>query len=609
MRHAKIAACTALGAILAVPSIALAIDLLTAGGYLFDIQDTYFGDLSNGTGDAYDGAYYLDVNGTRYTSTGASTTSLAGRNVIMPVVTIGSLSVHREVYVPATGGDFGRYLDVIANPGASAATVSVTISGNLGSDSGTVLYASASGDTSFTTADAWFGTDDVDASGDPSLAHVLQGSSARVGASAASLVSDNFSWTFNTSIPAGGRIAVLTFAVQTGSRAAAMTEAVRLAEAPDDALAGLDDYLDDIVNFSIAEPGAPRIRFSGPFAIEEGEAALVDITVEDLEGDPVSFSWDLDDDGTFGEMAGATSYTIPAGSTDGDGIVRVGVSASDGTNVTERYRSITVTNVAPTITSSPELLTSVGASYRYQIELDDPGAAFEEFAYTVTAGPSSMVISDTGLLSWTPRETDVTPIDDPLSIAISVSDGDMGTATQSWELTVSPNRAPSPPTPVYPVDLSTENLMPRLVAANGSDPDRDPLQYFFQIDTSDTFDSPSLRESAAIAQTPGYSFWQLDEALAPGRHYWRVWVNDGTVDSEPEVASFYVLGETGAVRDAGPGADGGTVPSDGSALEARARDDSGCAAHPGARPPAGLWVLLLLLAWRMRRRASTMTGP
>jgi hypothetical protein len=201
----------------------------------------------------------------------------------------------------------------------------------------------------------------------------------------------------------------------------------------------------------------------------------------------------------------------------------------------------------------------------------------------------------------------VTALDDPLAIAISVSDGDMGTATQSWELTVSPNRAPGEPAPVYPIDVSLENRSPRLVAANASDPDRDPLQYFFQIDTSETFDSPALQESGPIEQTPGFSFWHVETPLSPGRHHWRVWVNDGTVDSEPRAASFFVLGEIGARIDSGVADDGGTAPADGGAAASRARD-SGCAVVPRTEPPAAILWIVLLLAWRARRTASRMTG-
>ncbi|GAB4210429.1 MAG: hypothetical protein OHK0013_31050 [Sandaracinaceae bacterium] len=241
-----------MGASILVPAVALAIDLTSAGGFLFDIQDTGSGELSNGSIDAYDGCYYLDVGGVRYRSTGRGTTSLGGRQVEMPVASIAGLDVQRIVYVPAAMGDWARYLEVLSNPGSTPVTTTVRISGNLGSDSGTRLIATSSGGASVSATEAWFSTDDTDGSGDPSLAHLFQAgptSGAPVSARVASLTSDNIDWTFDVTVPAGGRIAILTFAIQTTSQAAAQAEARRLLDLPDDAWTGLEEYETDIVNF------------------------------------------------------------------------------------------------------------------------------------------------------------------------------------------------------------------------------------------------------------------------------------------------------------------------------------------------------------------------
>ena len=70
----RAASLSALAASLALPAMALATDLTSSGGFLFDIQDEFGGgELSNGSIDAYDGCYYLDVGGLRYTSPGAGT--------------------------------------------------------------------------------------------------------------------------------------------------------------------------------------------------------------------------------------------------------------------------------------------------------------------------------------------------------------------------------------------------------------------------------------------------------------------------------------------------------------------------------------------------------
>ncbi|MFO0714032.1 MAG: MYXO-CTERM sorting domain-containing protein [Sandaracinus sp.] len=248
----RAASLSALAASLALPAMALATDLTSSGGFLFDIQDEFGGgELSNGSIDAYDGCYYLDVGGLRYTSPGAGTVTTGGRQVEMGVQRLSGLDVRRLVYVPTTG-DWGRYLEVLDNPGATDLTTTVTISGNLGSDGSTVLMATSSGDGTVDPTERWFATDDIDGSSDPSLAHLVQGgadSGAPISARALTQSSDSISWTFDVTVPAGGRAVIVTFAIQTMTQALAQAEAARLVDLPDDAWVGMDDYETDVVNF------------------------------------------------------------------------------------------------------------------------------------------------------------------------------------------------------------------------------------------------------------------------------------------------------------------------------------------------------------------------
>jgi MYXO-CTERM domain-containing protein len=239
---------------LAVPATALALTALTSvDSFNFDFLDPddgfAVGAMSDGTSDAYDTCYQLRVGGSDYLPSGATVSSLGGRQLEFPVQRLASVDVHRIVYVPASDGDYARYLEVFENPGASPVTVSVSVSGNLGSDGSTVLNTTSSGDGSITTMDSWFTTDDFDGSGDPSLAHIFQGASPTVRVSTASLSFDNIEYSWSLTVPAGGRAALMHFAVQERNLMSARTEAERLVEVPDDALAGIDEYLGDIVNF------------------------------------------------------------------------------------------------------------------------------------------------------------------------------------------------------------------------------------------------------------------------------------------------------------------------------------------------------------------------
>lgn len=595
----------------AAPSSAVAqINLTSAGGFLFDIEDAFGfapGSLSNGTTDAYDSCYRLNVGGVEYSSFGTRTMTLGGRQVEFPAEPMAGLMVRRLVYVPAAGGDYARYLEVLENTGASAVTTTVEVFGNLGSDGGTVITGSSSGDSLVSIADGWFATDDgIDAGGDPSLAHVFAGGSPAIEPSAVSLSTDNLSYSWSVTVPPGSRVVILHFAVQTRDRAASLAEARRLAEVPDDALMGIDDYVDDVANFGIAVPGAPRVRFTSDFEADEGDEIVVDVAIEDPEGDAFTFSWDLDDDGTFGEMPGATSVSIAAGTTDGPDAVRVGVEARDtGGNVASRYRTVRVVNVPPRITSAPPLIVSVGVDLRYQLTIDDPAGEADPPRYGLVRGPMRMSVSDAGLVSWVPTESDVThPGDTPHVVEVSVDDGDEGMTTQRWELMVSPNHAPSPPIPAYPIDrIAILDPMPRLAVQNAEDQDLDPLTYTFQLDAAESFDSPDLLEWT-VPEMPGFTSVDVEAPLPLDRLYhWRVKANDGTTDSEWRQTSFWVIYDpllpprdagvdAGDAPDAGPpGVDAGMSGGGG-----------GCAAAPSRRPaPLLLAVALLGLVVRRRR--------
>src|SRR5262249_20774524 len=55
---------------------------------------------------------------------------------------------------------------------------------------------------------------------------------------------------------------------------------------------------------SSGDPGAPTIEFDVPFTADEGSAVPLSVRITDLEGDPYTFSWDLNNDGIFGENPG-----------------------------------------------------------------------------------------------------------------------------------------------------------------------------------------------------------------------------------------------------------------------------------------------------------------
>ena len=273
---------------------------------------------------------------------------------------------------------------------------------------------------------------------------------------------------------------------------------------------------------SASEPGAPEVRFDAPFTAPEGAAIEVTIEVTDPEGDTFEVSWDLDGDGTFGENVDALSYTVAAGTTDGSGAFEIAVEAIDeGGHRTERRRRVTIQNVAPTIVSTPPVLASIAENIVYTIVADDPAGAADTLTYELNRGPVSASVIG-GAFRFVAGEGEITAEGETIPCEVAVMDEDGGRSTQTWEMEVANNYAPSDLVLEYPIeDIVLIDRLPRLVVRDGSDVEGDLLQYFFELDTVESFDSPALLQSGAIDQEPGFTSFELTEPLADGHYFWR----------------------------------------------------------------------------------------
>ena len=340
----------------------------------------------------------------------------------------------------------------------------------------------------------------------------------------------------------------------------------------------------------------------GPETALEGEEITVEVMVTDREGDPPTWSWDLDDDEMFGEAVDMGSHTIAAGTTDGDSTLRLGVLASDGMEERVRYWTVSVTNVPPTFDSSPPVTAQVRREYAYAPEVTDPGGELDPIVFTLVSGPDGMAFREDGTLAWTP-EPDVRGMTFP--VEITASDDDEGETVQRWDLYVNENNPPTPPTPIRPIERASESTAApvNLVVTNGTDADDDTLQYFFRLDQVSTFDSPLLMESPTVTEGPdGMTSWLSPRTLNLGLWYWQVWASDGIDESTRVHGQFVVaLPQPDAsvpTPDSGPsGADGGDLgPSS---------QESGCSCSWGGShsPPLSHgFALFLLVGLLVRRR-------
>ncbi|UUX95433.1 CARDB domain-containing protein [Aquabacterium sp. J223] len=232
--------------------------LYDGDGFQWDIGED--GSISDGTDDAYDGGLYLyvddtaDGQGAQYFYRDGDALELNGRQVVVADTPLTDIRVGRKIFVPTDAG-FARFLETFTNNSDQVREISVELRTNLGSDSGTQLIATFSGDQFYDAGDQWLVTDDgSNGGGDPSMAHVLWGAGGEP-PSLASRSGDNLTQRWTLTLQPGETKALLHFAVQAINRADAQATAVQLAGAPEDALEGLSSAeRRAVVNFSGIAP-------------------------------------------------------------------------------------------------------------------------------------------------------------------------------------------------------------------------------------------------------------------------------------------------------------------------------------------------------------------
>ncbi|MBI3961514.1 MAG: formylglycine-generating enzyme family protein [Deinococcus sp.] len=252
--------------------VTLPLVLTGASSWRYDIQPD--GSLSDGTSNAYDGAFILTISGTSF---GASSRALAapgGREIFLGPVSIAGLNVTRRIYVPEDQG-FVRYLEVLDNPGTSPRTVTVVVSGDLGSGGSTTVVATGDGDRAFEVVDDFLVTDDnSDGGGTPTLVFVPSNSGSRR-PTTVDLSGDRFRYEWSgITIPAGAEAALMHFAAQQPNRAQAQALARTFTNPTGLMLVNLGQARANILNFSLIGTAAVGPEVSPP-SVPPGSPSIV----------------------------------------------------------------------------------------------------------------------------------------------------------------------------------------------------------------------------------------------------------------------------------------------------------------------------------------------
>ncbi|MCP4090940.1 MAG: PKD domain-containing protein, partial [Gammaproteobacteria bacterium] len=198
----------------------------------------------------------------------------------------------------------------------------------------------------------------------------------------------------------------------------------------------LDDFDFTLITVLINNP--PVADANGPYTVNEGSSIVLDGSgSSDPDGNPISYAWDLDNDGVFDDATGVNP-AFDAGALD-NGIYTVGLKVSDSLRDDVNTTTITVNNVAPAVDVGADAIVNEGSSFNRNGSFTDPGP--DSWTATVDYGDGSGIQP----LALNPDKSfnlaHVYPDNGSFVITVTVTDDDGGSGSDSLSVTVN-NVAP-----------------------------------------------------------------------------------------------------------------------------------------------------------------------
>lgn len=240
--------------------------LITGGGTLTDAADgilAWHVNAAGGSTTPDDTGGYVSPGGvvSILPSLASLTDSAVAKTITGQPQVIEGLNVSGQIYFSTTRA-VARSILVLQNPTGAPISVRVWNANNLGSDSGTVIQTTSSGDSTFDPTDNWvISSQNEPPTNDPIMTFAWQGPGAAVtrtdSSSPFAAGNDNPNEYYDITVPAGATRRLMVFVQMSDSTANATTDAARFNSAAalraTDYLSGLSTTeLSEIVNWDLS---------------------------------------------------------------------------------------------------------------------------------------------------------------------------------------------------------------------------------------------------------------------------------------------------------------------------------------------------------------------
>jgi len=215
---------------------------------------------------------------------------------------------------------------------------------------------------------------------------------------------------------------------------------------------GLPDINERKENFAfttvtVKANSAPVSRTGGPYTVNEGVSILLDGSgSSDPDGNEITYSWDLDNDGIY-ETTGAKPTFLRLD----NGTFTVKLKVSDGALESTSSTTVTVLNVAPTISPIQNATINEGSSFTVSGSFSDSGS--DTWTATVNYGDGSGIVPLTLNADKSFLLNRGYPQNGTYTVVVTVTDKDGGVATKNIVVTVNnviPVVSATPGTAIYP---------------------------------------------------------------------------------------------------------------------------------------------------------------